>query len=81
MAITVVGCGGGVGRVWRGGFGAHKGGGEGRVGGLVAICERVQAAAEVERGDGDAILAIVDTPSVGKNVNVRALWTEFTVSL
>lgn len=47
----------------------------------MAICKRVQAAAEVERGDGDAILAIVDTPPVGKNVDVCALWTEFTVSL
>lgn len=47
----------------------------------MAVCERVQAAAEVEGGDGDAILAIVDTPSIGKNVDVCALWTEFTISL
>lgn len=47
----------------------------------MTICEWVQAAAEVERGDGDAILAVVDTPPVGKNVDVCALWTEFTVSL
>lgn len=47
----------------------------------MAIGERVQPAAKVERGDGDAILAVVDTPSVGKDVDVCALWTEFTVSL
>lgn len=47
----------------------------------MAVCEGVQAAAKIERGDGDAILAIVDTPSVGKNVDVCALWTEFTISL
>lgn len=47
----------------------------------MAVREGVQAASEVERGDGDAILAIVDTPSVGKDVDVCALWTEFAVSL
>lgn len=47
----------------------------------MAVCERVQAAAEVERRDGDAIFAIVDAPSVREDVDVCALWTEFTVSL
>lgn len=47
----------------------------------MAVGERVQAAAEVEGSDGDAILAVVDTPAVGKDVDVCALWTEFTVSL
>lgn len=47
----------------------------------MAVGERVQSAAEVEWGDGDAILAIVDTPSVGEDVDICALWAEFTVSL
>lgn len=47
----------------------------------MAVGERVQSAAEVEWGDSDAILAIVDTPSVGEDVDVCALRTEFTVSL
>lgn len=47
----------------------------------MAVCERVQAAAEVERGDGDTILSVVDTSSIREDVNVCAFWTEFTVSL
>lgn len=47
----------------------------------MAVCERVQAAAKVERSDRDAIFAIVDAPSVREDVDVCALWAEFTVSL
>jgi hypothetical protein len=47
----------------------------------VAVRKRVQPAAKIERGDCDAILAVVDAPSVGEDVDVCAFRTEFTIAL
>jgi hypothetical protein len=47
------------------------------------VSRRIHAAAQVDRSDtnGDTILAVVDATTVGENVDVGALGSEFAISL
>lgn len=48
---------------------------------MLAVCQRVQAAAKIDRRNCDTVLAVVDAAAVGEDVDVCAFGAEFAVAL